>query len=111
MGYDSAGNAKAAHERGTLTERSYRIDVPGSEQDYFFNYYGASNRLYVFEAPIDMLYFITLFKEKEWQHHNYIALGGVADRALLRFLLEHPQITQVFYVWITMITAERQIYC
>ncbi len=51
--------------------------------------------MYVFEAPIDMLSFITLLKEKGWQHHNYIALGGVANRALLRFLLEHPQITQV----------------
>lgn len=27
--------------------------------------------------------------------HNYIALGGVLDRALLHFLLEHPQIAQV----------------
>jgi len=39
--------------------------------------------------------FIDLYKGKEWQQHNYIALGGVADRALLRFLLEHPQIIQV----------------
>jgi hypothetical protein len=95
VGYDSAGNAKAAHERGTLTERPYRSDVTGSEKGYFFNYHGNSNRVYVFEAPIDMLSFISLYKEKEWQHHNYIALGGVAVRALLRFLLEHPQITQV----------------
>ncbi len=96
VGYDSAGNARAAHQRGTLTVGPpYRRDVPGSEKEYFFNYVGSSNRVYVFEAPIDMLSFITLYSPKEWQHHNYIALGGVADRALLRFLLEHPQITQV----------------
>jgi len=95
VGYDSAGNPKAAHERGTLTQRPYRRDVPGSEKEYFFNYVGHSDRLYVFEAPIDMLSFIDLYKEKGWQQHNFTALGGVADRALLRFLLEHPQITQV----------------
>ena len=42
-----------------------------------------------------MLFFITPYKEKEWQRHNYIVLGGVVDWALLRFLLEHPQITQM----------------
>jgi len=96
VGYDSAGNARAAHQRGTLTvEPPYRRDVSGSEKEYFFNYVGSSNRVYVFEAPIYMLSFITLYSQKEWHQHNYIALGGVAGRALLRFLLERPQITQV----------------
>ena len=95
VGYDSVGNAKAAHERGTLTQRPYRGDVSGSEKDYFFNYYGGSNRIYVFEAPIDMLSFITLYKERHWQKHNYIALGGTAGRALFRFLFEYPKINQV----------------
>ena len=94
VGFDAFGKARAAHEKDTLSDKPYRRDVPGSEKDYFFNYYGSSNRLYVFEAPIDLMSFICLNKAKEWQHHNYIALGGVANRALLRFLLEHPNITK-----------------
>jgi len=96
VGYDSAGNARAAGQRGTLTVGPpFRRDVSGSEKEYFFNYVGSSERVYVFEAPIDMMSFINLYKEKGWKQHNYIALGGVADKALLRFLLEFPHITQV----------------
>jgi len=95
VGYDSTGKARAAHQKGTLTEKPYRGDVDGSEKDFFFNYHGGSERLYVFEAPIDMLSFITLHKEKGWQNHNYLALGCTASPALLRFLSEYPNVHQV----------------
>ena len=97
VGYDATGKARAAHQRGTLSDRPYRGDVDGSEKDYFFNYYGGSDRVYVFEAPIDLMSFICLHKEKIWQKHNYIALGGLSDRALARFLLEHPNIKQLVF--------------
>ena len=42
----------------------------------------------VFEAPIDMLSFITLHPEN-WQEHSYVALCGVSDHALL-WMLEQP---------------------
>ncbi len=97
VGYDSAGNAKAAHEKGTLSDNPYRRDVPGSSKDYFFNYYGGSDRIYIFEAPIDLMSFICLNKKKNWQKHSYIALGGLSDRALARFLLEHPNIKHLVF--------------
>jgi len=95
VGYDSTGKARAAHQKRTLTEKPYRGDVNGSEKDFFFNYHGGSERLYVFEAPIDMLSFINLHKEKGWQKHNYLALGCTAFPALLRFLSEYPGIHQI----------------
>ena len=98
VGCDSKGKARAAHQRGTLSYGPpYRRDVYGSEKDYFFNYYGGSDRVYIFEAPIDLLSFICLNKQKDWQKHNYIALGGLSDRALARFLLEHPNIKQLVF--------------
>lgn len=97
VGLDVNGKARAAHQRGTLTDRPYRGDVDGSEKEYFFNFYGGSNRLYVFEAPIDLMAFLTLHKHTYWQQHNYLALGGLSDRALVRFLKEHPNIKRIAF--------------
>ena len=51
--------------------------------------------LFVFEAPIDLLSFLCLFK-KDWQRQSYLALGGVGEKALLRFLSDRPNIKTVF---------------
>jgi hypothetical protein len=97
VGRDPSGKAKSAHQRGTLSDRPYRGDVDGSSKDYFFNLYGSSGKLYVFEAPIDMLSFITLHKELNWRQHSYLALGGLSDRALERFLADHPDIHEIVF--------------
>lgn len=97
VGLDVNGKARAAHQRGTLSDRPYRGDVDGSEKEYFFNFYGGSDRLYVFEAPIDLMSFLTLNKHSCWQQHNFLALGGLSDRALVRFLKEHPNIKRVIF--------------
>lgn len=64
VGYDSSGKARSAHKRGTLSDRPYRGDVDGSGKDYFFSYYGGSERLYIFESPIDLMSFICLYKKR-----------------------------------------------
>ena len=50
--------------------------------------------VYVFEAPIDMLSFISLY-QKDWQQHSYVALCGVAEHALLQHLADYPQIQKI----------------
>ncbi|QNK41570.1 DUF3991 and toprim domain-containing protein [Caproicibacter fermentans] len=95
VGRDGNGKPRAAHEKGTLSDRPYRCDTPGSEKEYFFNYFGGSNRLYVFEAPIDLMSFLTLKKNTDWKRHSFLALGCTASRALIRFLLEHDNITDI----------------
>ncbi len=51
--------------------------------------------MFVFEAPIDLLSFLCLFK-KEWQKQSYLSLGGVGEKALLRFLSDRPNIKTVY---------------
>ncbi|WP_457945424.1 DUF3991 domain-containing protein [Caproiciproducens sp. LBM24188] len=97
VGYDRIGKARSAHEKGTLSDRPYRRDVPGSSKDYFFNYSGGSEWLFVFEAPIDLMSFICLHKDKNWKKHNYLALGGLSDRALARFLSEYSNIRKIVF--------------
>ena len=48
-----------------------------------------------FEAPVDLLSFLCLFK-KDWQKQSYLSLGGVGEKALLRFLSDRPNIKTVY---------------
>lgn len=97
VGFDANKIPRSAHEKGTLSDKPFRRDVPGSSKDYFFNYYGGSDRLYIFEAPIDLISFICLYKKSDWKKHNFIALGGLSDRALARFLIEHTNIQHLVF--------------
>ena len=93
IGRDEDGVPRYAHQRGTAG--SFRLDVKGSDKSFNFCYRGEGERLFVFEAPIDLLSFLCLFK-KEWQKQSYLALGGVGEKALLRFLSDRPNIKTVY---------------
>ena len=93
VGRDEDGVPRYAHQRGTA--RNFRLDVKGSDKAFNFCYRGEGERLFVFEAPIDLLSFLCLFK-KDWQKQSYLALGGVGEKALLRFLSDRPNIKTVF---------------
>ena len=94
VGFDSNGNAKHAHKRGTGSESSYKGNVTGSQPEFSFHWYGQSDRLYLFEAPIDMLSFISMQKEG-WRQHSYAASCSVSDRVLFQTLKDNPNIRQV----------------
>lgn len=95
VGYDESGVPKQAHKRSTNSfDKTFRITVEGSDTDYSFAHYGTSGRLYVFEAPIDMLSYITLHPEN-WQEHSYIAMNGVYESAVLKALELHDNIEQI----------------
>ena len=51
--------------------------MKGSDKAFNFCYRGEGERLFVFEAPIDLLSFLCLFK-KDWQKQSYLSLGGVS---------------------------------
>lgn len=96
VGLDENGNPKSAFERGTLTEgERYRGTIKDSDLRYNFCHKGTSEKLYVFESPIDLLSFICLHKEN-WQEHSYIALGGLGDKSMLFFLQQNSHIKRVY---------------
>lgn len=95
VGYDSNGKPCHAHKRGTVTSNSYRGNAAGSQPEFSFHWYGTSDRIYLFEAPIDMLSFISMHKEN-WQEHSYAASCSVSDRVLFQCLKDNPNIKNVF---------------
>ena len=93
VGRDEDGIPRYAHSKGTAG--NFRLDVKGSDKAFNFCYRGEGDRLFAFEAPVDLLSFLCLFK-KEWQKQSYLSLGGVGEKALLRFLSDRPNIKTVF---------------
>ena len=95
VGYDSNGKPRHAHKRGTVTSNSYKGNVAGSQPEYSFHFNGTSEKLFLFEAPIDMLSYISMHKEN-WQEHSYAASCSVSDRVLFQCLKDNPNIKNVF---------------
>ena len=96
VGTDENGTPRQAHARSTITfGKPFRITVAGSDTRYSFSHFGVSDRLYVFEAPIDMLSFITLYP-KDWQQHSYIAMNGVYESAVLTALENNSELKRIY---------------
>lgn len=67
----------------------------GSNKKYPFRWEGPSDRLYVFEAPIDMLSYISMNKDNgslgdNWRNNSYIALCGLDNESVSAFLDRNP---------------------
>ena len=106
VGFDEKGTAKFGAVRTMLTDRKYRGDCKNSDKRYAFHQIGTdTTRLYVFEAPIDLLSHCTLVDQTygagKYKDQTRLALCGSSDVALEAFLKRNPQVRcrrmQYFY--------------
>ena len=94
VGYDKHGIARHAHKRGTGSESTYKGNAESCDPRYSFHWTGTDNTLYLFEAPIDMLSFISINKSN-WRSHSYAAACCVGDQVLFQMLKADPNIDTV----------------
>ena len=86
VGIGGDGTPRHAHKRSTNSEgKSFRQNVEGSDPKHSFNYTGTDGSLYVFEAPIDLLSYISLYPS-DWQAHSYVACCGTSIQSVLEQL-------------------------
>lgn len=87
VGVDETGVARHAHKRSTNSYGdTFRINVEGSDPKCSFGYSGEDSKtLYVFEAPIDLLSYISLYPDN-WQRQSYVSLCGTSEHAMLKML-------------------------
>ncbi|MEG0614203.1 MAG: DUF3991 and toprim domain-containing protein [Oscillospiraceae bacterium] len=101
VGIDEEKKPRFACVRGTLSDVIYRGDCLGSDKRFSFSLDGTnSKKLYVFEAPIDLLSHATLTNkivknDIAWKVHNRLALSGKTDVALTYYLSKHPNIKEL----------------
>ena len=92
VGMDENGVPRHAHKRGTVG--GYKGNVSGSWPSYSFHWVGTGDKLYVFEAPVDVLSYITLHPEN-WPAHSYVALCGTSEQAAIWLLRQYPHLRTV----------------
>ena len=95
LGRNQDGVPVHAHKRGTGSESTFKGNVDSSDPRFSFHWIGRSDRVYLFEAPIDMLSFISLHKDG-WRNHSYAAACGVSDHVLWQMLERNPNIRTVY---------------
>ena len=96
VGTDENGVPRHAHKRSTNGYgEAFRINVEGCDLRYSFHHIGEDDQLFVFEAPIDMLSYITLNPDG-WEQHSYVACCGTSSIPVLNMIDGLPQLRQVF---------------
>lgn len=95
VGYDKNGLPRHANMRGIGSKSTYKCNAVGSIPDYSFHRYGNSSSIYLFEAPIDMLSYITMHQDN-WQEHSYASACSVSDKVLFKCLKDNPNLNQVY---------------
>ena len=95
VGYDSSGVPRHAHKRGSGSQSTYKGNAEGSTPEYSFHWNGTSDKLFLFEAPIDMLSYISM-NPYQWQKNTYAASCSVADRVLFQCLKDNPTIREIY---------------
>lgn len=101
---DFKNNSVGAIKR-SLLPNGFKGNHKNSDMQYSFSYIGGSKRLFVFEAPIDMLSYISFMKQKElskgikdnkWKNDNFMALGGVVVNPVLNYINKNPNIETLY---------------
>ncbi len=98
IGKDKDGIVKYAMQKGTNAYRKFAGEVRGSKKEFSFHKAGKTDKLYVFEAPIDLMSYQTLLIRhgyKDRLEAHYLSLGGVSDKALERYLEDNTEIKKV----------------
>ena len=95
VGTDNDGNHKSASEKSTVSNNSgFKMTVSGSDSNYGFCWRGSGGRLFVFEAAVDLLSYISINREN-WRDNSYLSLDGLSLKPLIRFLEENRKIKEI----------------
>ncbi len=95
VGKNADGVPVHAQKRATSPRSDFKGNQSGSTAEYSFHYNGSSECLFVFEAPIDMLAYISMHKQR-WEDHSYVALCSTADHAAIQMLKDNPNLKTVY---------------
>lgn len=98
VGFNDKDEAAYASRRSARTVgKVFKGDVRNSEKSWPFHYSGSSNTVCIFEAPIDLMSYLSLLKVHgidDFEHH-LLSLGGVTDKALQTYLKVNSNIETI----------------
>ncbi|MDO5558374.1 MAG: DUF3991 and TOPRIM domain-containing protein [Oscillospiraceae bacterium] len=103
VGFDENKTERFACIRGTNTEKVFRADCDNSDKRFAFSLSGINKKkLFVFEAPIDLLSHATMSNKiiqnpKAWKVHSRLCLAGTSDVALNNYLKTHADVNEIIF--------------
>ena len=96
LGYTRRKKLRHISLHTTNKNGKLKIDVKGSEKEFSFSLRGSSSTVNVFESTIDLLSFMTIYKNEEGiLEDGFVSLGGVGRQSLRRFLGENRNIEKI----------------
>jgi len=105
VGYDEKKKPRFASLRGTYGDCSFRGDCAGSDKRYGFSMEASgkdSQRLYVFESPIDAMSHASLEnircgESEAWRKDYRLSLAGTSDTAMQYYLEQHTNVKEIVF--------------
>ena len=96
VGVDENDIPRHAHKRSTNSYgKAFRINIEGSDPRHSFHHIGDNGSLFVFEAPIDMLSYISMNPD-QWEESSYVACCGTTAQPVLSLTERIPQLRRVY---------------
>ncbi len=101
LGYDLENTPKHCSLRSPSATYKFTQEVTGSDKAYSFSMKGKSDRIFVFEAPIDAISHASMMALEgvDWTANHLISQGGLSDKALPRYLKDYPEITDIVFCY------------
>lgn len=110
VGFDKNGIPRHANKRGILKGSAFKGNAEGSLDEFAFHWIGTNDKLFLTEAPIDVLSLISLNKDtwqEDWKNNSYAASCSISDRVLFQCLKDYPHITEVYIAYDSDIYGQR----
>ena len=101
VGYNDKFKAVYCSLRGAYPESNLKRDQRGSSKKIPFAMNGSSQKLYVFESPIDVMSHASMFylEGYDWKADHRISTGTLSDEALRWYLDKHPEIKEITWCY------------
>lgn len=90
--------------RSTLTGSSFKKEYKNSNKEYGFKIFNKESvqsldneiNIHIFESPIDLLSYMTIFPKLSLNSNAFLAMGGTSSKTLHRFINDYkPNISQI----------------
>lgn len=95
----------------SIGDTKFTQDVKNSSKAFGFKMQGESNRLFVFEAPIDAISHASLYKMNkiDYKADSRLSVGGLSDKALDKFLEHNPNIEEIIFCFDNDYNKEKNV--
>jgi len=96
-GVDQDLSIRYVMQRSSLPNNSLKFESKGSDKRYSFSLKGKTDILCVFESPIDLLSYMTIFYGSSRCYSHMLSLGGTSNIALTSYISRNPEISKIVF--------------